>query len=133
MKIVLIILAVIVGLVILLFLLSRFLHWKMYVRGRPYSLEPLSTEERAWLESAYESTLKSEMGTFRGGGVWRKEPSMEQKSLLGAIRIGRLDRAQMDKLLEFVQLVGMSLHEANNSDPYIEEIYRKLDKIRYHY
>ena len=54
-------------------------------KRQPYTLDSLSKEELMWLLTAYNDSISPETGSFRGGGVWRKEATPEQKELQTAL------------------------------------------------
>ena len=115
MKIVLIILAVIAGLLAAAFIFYKITTYKArrdYCRSHPYVLNSLTEEEKNWLADLYDRSLVSESGTFRGGGVWRREPSFYQKEIVGQIRSGRLDQTGLNTLQSMV----FSLMEANKDN-----------------
>ena len=85
---------------------------KLYRELHPYVLSSLSDEERKWLGDLYERSLTTETGTFRGGGVWRREPTFYQRQLVGDIYRGRLDQTGLNTL----QSMLFSLIEANKDN-----------------
>ena len=115
MKVFLIILAVIAAAVLGFLLYGRISilrEQKLYRELHPYVLSSLSAEERKWLSDLYERSLVSESGTFRGGGVWRREPTFYQRQLVGDIYRGRLDQTGLNT----VQSLLVSLMDANKDN-----------------
>jgi hypothetical protein len=122
MPVYLIILIVIAALALGLFLLYKYLEWDRYSRGRPYKLDSLEPEEYVLLLQAYSKAIEPETGTFRGGGVWRKEASLSQLEFKGALIRGQLSKEELEELKGFV----IRLMNSNPDNAILESIYRKL-------
>lgn len=122
MSVYLIVLIVIAALALDLFLLYKYLEWDRYSRGRPYKLDSFEPEEYALLMQAYAKAIEPETGTFRGGGVWRKEASFSQREFQSALIRGQLSKEELEELNGFV----IRLMNSNPDNAILESIYRKL-------
>ena len=114
MKYLLIVLAVIIFFVVGFVLFGR---QRGNSKRQPYTLDSLSKEELLWLITAYNDAISPKTCTFRGGGVWRSEATPEQKNLQTALILGRMDEAQLEMLIEFVNRASKG-----TSEPLVEEV-----------
>ncbi len=134
MKIALIILAVVAVAVVMYFLIGMIKIRYDFLREHPYVLSKLDDAEKEMLATAYNNALYPKQATFKGGGVWRKEASLEQKWMVGHIRQGRLSETELEVLKRFV----LSMYSENSKNKEVQslmyDLYEKLeqsDHIRY--
>ena len=69
-----------------------------------------------------------EIGSFKGGGVWTKQASPEQKMLLGSMKQGRLSWYELDLLMNYITHMRRSAGE--EADQVLSHLYNKLDQLK---
>ena len=126
----LLIFLVIIAILAVILLVFVLLHKARLKQMSPYVLKSVLTdEEYNLLVNIFDEAFSHwDIGSFKGGGVWKKEASPEQKMLLGSMKQGRLSWYELDLLMNYIEHMRLSAGE--EADQVLGHLYNKLDQLK---